>query len=76
MNLRFKQLAQEAGLYVDLKGSPWPKWMGAEECEVAYAKFAELIAKECITKIEEAAEDSPELYGVALDLMDHFGIEE
>ena len=36
----YKKLAMEAGLYVDLKGEPWPKWMGAEECEVAYKKFA------------------------------------
>lgn len=38
--------------------------------------FAELIIKECITKIEEAAEYSPELYGVALDIQDYFGVEE
>jgi hypothetical protein len=46
MNERIKQLAQEAGMYVDVKGEPWPKWMGAEECEVAYKKFAELIVKD------------------------------
>lgn len=38
-------------------------------------KFAQLIVGECIAKIEEAAEHSPELYGVALDLQEHFGIE-
>ena len=38
-------------------------------------KFAELIVKECIAKIEEAAQYSPELFGVALDIQDHFGIE-
>jgi hypothetical protein len=47
MNAIVKQLAQQAGMYVDLKGEPWPKWMGAEECELAYAKFAELIVSEC-----------------------------
>ena len=48
MNEQIKQLAQQAGMYVDLKGEPWPKWMGAEECEQAYAKFAELIVQNCI----------------------------
>jgi hypothetical protein len=47
MNSRIQELAQEAGMYVDLDGKPWPKWMGAEECEVASAKFAELIVQEC-----------------------------
>ena len=45
MNERIKELATQAGMYVDLKGEPWPKWMGAEECEVAYKKFAELIVE-------------------------------
>jgi len=40
MNKRIQELAQEAGMYVDVKGKPWPKWMGAEECEQAYQKFA------------------------------------
>ena len=43
MNKRIQQLAEQAGMYVDLNGNPWPKWMSAEECEVAYAKFAKLI---------------------------------
>ncbi len=43
MNPKILDLAQQAGMYVDLNGSPWPKWMGAEECEVAYTRFAELI---------------------------------
>ena len=47
MNKRHKQLAIEAGLYVDLKGEPWPKWLGAEDCEIAYKKFAELIVQDC-----------------------------
>jgi hypothetical protein len=47
MNKRIKELAVEAGMYVDVKGEPWPKWLGAEECEIAYAKFAKLIIEEC-----------------------------
>ena len=51
MNKRHKQLAIEAGLYVDLKGEPWPKWLGAEDCEIAYKKFAELIVQDCTQKL-------------------------
>lgn len=47
MNERIQKLADEAGLYVDLYGKPWPKSMSAEECNAAYQKFAELIVKEC-----------------------------
>lgn len=47
MNKRIKQLAEQAGMYVEARGEPWPKWMSAEECELAYAKFAELIVQEC-----------------------------
>ena len=47
MNARIKQLAIDAGMYVDLNGKPWPKWMGSEECEKAYEKFAVLIVEEC-----------------------------
>jgi hypothetical protein len=52
MNERIQKLAQEAGMYVDLKGAPWPKWMSAEECELAYEMFARLIIEECSTVIE------------------------
>lgn len=51
MNKRIKLLAEQAGMYVDLKGNPWPKSMSAEECEAAYKKFAELIVKECTKEI-------------------------
>ena len=52
MNKRIKELAQEAGMYVDLNGKPWPKWMSAEECEEAYARFAQLLVNECATVVE------------------------
>ena len=53
MNKRIKELAEQAGMYVEVKGEPWPKWMGAEECEAAYARFAELIVQECAVVIEK-----------------------
>ena len=59
MNERIKKLAEQAGMYVDLKGEPWPKWMGAEECEVAYKKFAELIVEECRNVLTEVYRETP-----------------
>jgi hypothetical protein len=53
MNERFMELAGQAGLYVDLEGSPWPRAMSAEECEAAYKKFAELIVQECAKLIRD-----------------------
>jgi hypothetical protein len=74
MNKQIKQLAQQAGMYVDLKGEPWPKWMGAEECELVYAKFAELIVQECIdiNKQELAFNAFERLMN---KYKDHFGVE-
>ncbi len=51
MNKRIKELGMEAGLYVDLNGTQWPRAMSAEDCEAAYKKFAESIVQECINKI-------------------------
>jgi hypothetical protein len=84
MNKRIQQLAQEAGMYVDLNGNPWPKWMSAEECEVAYKKFAELIVRECVRIVakrkDQAIDDGwnvDEAMSMAeMDLEEHFGVEE
>jgi len=52
----------------------------AIECYNPYSnfdteKFANLIIHRCLAMIEASADNSPELYGVALDIADHFGIE-
>ena len=42
-------------------------------------KFAELIVGECIRKIEDIAESSNDpqpIYRVAVELLEHFGVEE
>jgi hypothetical protein len=70
MNTRIQELAQQAGMYVDLNGNPWPKWMGAEECELAYAKFAELIVKECMSNLYLNGYDD-----AMIQIQTHFGVE-
>lgn len=66
MNGRIQELAEQAGLYVDLNGTPWPRAMSAEDCEAAYKKFAELIVQECARVIQ--AQNDIENY---LDSWDH-----
>ena len=42
-------------------------------------KFADLIVRECIRKIEDIAESSNDpqpIYRVAVELLEHFGVEE
>jgi hypothetical protein len=77
MNPQILKLAEQAGMYVDLDGKPWPKWMGAEECETAYARFAELIVKEC-AKLFDKDEIELTLTERTIHSMikEHFGVEE
>jgi hypothetical protein len=63
MNKKIKDLAIEAGLYVDLNGEPWPRWNSAEECEVAYEKFANLIVNECAKKVDKVRRQGGWYYG-------------
>ena len=75
MNERLKQLAVEAGLYVDLDGTPWPRAMSAEESEAAYKKFAELIVQECGVALSPMLRDMISR-GQAVELIKkHFGVE-
>ena len=72
MNERIRLLAEQAGMYVDLNGKPWPKWMGAEECEAAYARFAELIVREMLVTCEEHPAWTGRMIGE--EIKQHFGI--
>jgi hypothetical protein len=80
VNTVWKKLAQQAEMYVDVDGKPWPRWMGAEECEVAYAKFAELIVRECCLALwtEECHTSDlafDEVKRNATRIKEHFGID-
>jgi len=83
MNEQIRKLGVEAGLYVDLDGTLWPRAMSAEESELAYEKFAELIVRECISIVakrkDQAIDDGcnvDEAMSVAeMDLLEHFGVE-
>ena len=66
-----KQLAEQAGLYVDLNGKLWPRAMSAEESEVAYKKFAQLIVRECAKRVDYWESRQGEH---TEDLLKHFGV--
>ena len=69
MNEKIQQLAHEAGL---------PTY-NPEGIPTKLEKFAELIVRECIRKIEDIAESSNDpqpIYRVAVELLEHFGVEE
>ena len=74
MNERIKQLAVEAGMIVGDAGEfDMAKFMPKE------VKFAELIIRECLTKIEnEAAQYAEPVWAFELvnDIKEHFGVEE
>ena len=68
MNERIQEFAEQAGLYVDLNGAPWPRAMSAEESELAYKKFAELIVRQCAEICLEANDHK--------NILRYFGVEE
>ncbi len=63
MNKKIKDLAIEAGLYVDFNGEPWPKNMTGEDVEKAYEKFAKLIVIECAKKVDNVRKQGGWYYG-------------
>ena len=67
MNERIRELAVEAGLYVDLNGTPWPRAMSAEESEAAYKKFAELIVADVLNEVLQAMDDGQDVYYTVAD---------
>jgi len=71
MNERIRQLAEQAGMYVDLNGRPWPRNMSAEESEVAYKKFAQLIVQACASIADQA-----EPYKASDLIKKHFEVEQ
>jgi len=67
MNERIQELAEQAGLYVDLDGTPWPRAMSAEESELAYKKFAELIVRDVLNEVLQAIDDGMDVYYTVAD---------
>ena len=45
------------------------------ECGWSEEKFAELIVRDCVKIIEGYAETTPEIWGLPLDILEHFDME-
>jgi hypothetical protein len=74
MHPQIQKLAQEAGLYVDVNGKPWPRNMNGEDIEGAYQKFAELVIQECATVVERNLFQGIG-WNTSRAVKQHFGIE-
>ena len=74
MNQRIFELALQAGM-TEILNEHASEYGNGQFDNTPYPElelFAQLIVEECIAKIEEAAESSPELYGVSLEILEHF----
>jgi hypothetical protein len=71
-NQLLQQLANDAGLYVDLNGKPWPRNMNGEDIEGAYQKFAESIVRECANQVKHVYKQGGGNYGEAI--LGRFGL--
>ena len=67
INERIRDLGIQAGLYVDLNGTPWPRAMSAEESEAAYKKIAELIVQDVLNEVLQAMDDGMDVYYTVAD---------
>jgi hypothetical protein len=80
MNKRLKELSEQAGLYLDLDGVPYPRALSAEKCNEVYEKFAELIIKECVENFAKVwYEQGLDIRGAELNKFmkrfdEHFGL--
>ena len=71
MNERIKQLAEQAGFM-----EAWFSESG-DDCEREIKKFAELIVRECQSRVEQYINDCGEVASMPdTVIMKHFGVEE
>ena len=65
MNERIQELAEEAFIgNDDIPNTKIPKKF--------IEKFAQLVVKDCLTIVEGYCETSPEIYGLPLEILEHF----
>jgi len=72
MNERIRLLAEQAGLKVNADGEIGPAFFGS--IDAGYKKFAELIVRECLLKIENERFELPDF--IIDSVKQHFGVEE
>ena len=72
MNERIRLLAEQAGLKVNADGEIGPAFFGS--IDAGYKKFADLIVRECLLKIENERFELPDF--IIDSVKQHFGVEE
>lgn len=85
MTNRLQALANQAELYVDLCGRPYPRAMSAEEADAAYKKYGQSIVQECVDVIQnikpqygdyrDQIEMAQLVYCIG-QIKNHFGVEQ
>ena len=71
MNKRIRQLAEQAGFRSDVTVTDGNNKRIDTKTSIALEKFAELIVKECCQKLENDG-----MVEVAMEIKEHFGVEE
>ena len=76
MNERIKQLAEQAGLrFTQLMSNPMVPVVDGKEADLE--KFAELIVRECISKLDDIGVIDRDSRTIAMKVIsEHFGVEE
>ena len=72
MNERIIELAEQAGGHYSREELEFAVVFGELE---DFEKFAKLIVKDIIGIVEGYCETSPEIYGLPLDILEHFDME-
>ena len=65
MNQRIRELIKQVG--TDTGG----RWVAIDNVE----KLAEIIVADCVRIVEGYCETSPEIYGLPLEILEHFNME-
>ena len=68
MNKRIRELAEQAMVETQHE-------FGGKYLAFSKEKFAELIVADCIRIVEGYCETSPEIYGLPLEILEHFDME-
>lgn len=69
MNERIRKLARDSHIDVYALGKDHSKW------EEVLDRYTKSVVADCIRIVEGYCETSPEIYGLPLDILEHFDME-
>jgi hypothetical protein len=74
MNERIRQLAEQAGITTNLDTDYFEKDIN-KWIDYYSEKFAELLVKDILVIVENYCETTPEIWGLPVEIVDHFDME-